>query len=117
MQSRLEAINATRLENRLTPIKIGIGIHTGEVIVGNIGSQKRLEYTVIGDSVNTTSRLESLNKEFATMILISEATYDAVKEHFECRKMPEALLRGKTTKIGFYEVVGERCTEAVATFA
>jgi adenylate cyclase len=105
MKARLARINEKRASQGLPAIKIGVGIHTGEVVVGNIGSQRRLEYTVIGDGVNVTSRLEALNKEFATMILISEATYEAVKDDFECRHMPEAKLRGKSKVIQFYELL------------
>jgi class 3 adenylate cyclase len=71
MKARLAEINRKRAGQGLPAIKIGIGIHTDEVVVGNIGSQKRLEYTVIGDGVNVTSRLEALealNKDFTTTI-------------------------------------------------
>ena len=105
MKALLAKINGARAMSGLVPIAIGVGIHTDEVIVGNIGSRKRLEYTVIGDGVNTTSRLQTLNKDFGTTILISETTYEAVKDAFECRQMPEAHLRGKTRELRFYEVV------------
>jgi class 3 adenylate cyclase len=105
MKALLAKINGERAIAGRPPIAIGIGIHTDEVIVGNIGSRKRLEYTVIGDGVNTTSRLQGLNKEFGTTILISETTYAAIKDEFECRQMPEASLRGKTKELRFYEVV------------
>ena len=108
MKALLAKINGVRNMSGEAPIAIGIGIHTDEVIVGNIGSRKRLEYTVIGDGVNTTSRLQGLNKEFGTTILISETTYATVKDEFECRLMPEAHLRGKTKSLQFYEVVSAK---------
>jgi class 3 adenylate cyclase len=105
MQSLLAKINGERAMAGKPPIAIGIGIHTDEVILGNIGSRKRLEYTIVGDGVNTCSRLQALNKDFGTTILISETTYAAVKDEFECRPMPEAILRGKVKELKFFEVV------------
>lgn len=105
MKSLLAKINGERSMKGKPPIAIGIGIHTDEVIVGNIGSAKRLQYTAIGDGVNTCSRVESLNKEFGTTILITENTYQLVKDQFECRQMPEAHLKGKSKPLQFYEVL------------
>ena len=105
MKALVAKINGDRSMQGKPPIGIGIGIHTDEVIVGNIGSRKRLEYTVVGDGVNTTSRVESLNKEFGTTILITETTYEAVKNQFECRHMPDAKIRGKAKSLAFYEVL------------
>ncbi len=108
MKALLGKINGERSMKGKPPIAIGIGIHTDEVIVGNIGSTRRLQYTAIGDGVNTCSRVESLNKEFGTTILITETTYQMVKDHFECRDMPEAHLKGKTRPLQFYEVLSEK---------
>jgi adenylate cyclase len=108
MKALLAKINGERNMDGKAPIHIGIGIHTDDVIVGNIGSSRRLEYTVIGDGVNTTSRIEALNKDFGTTILITQSTYDQVQESFECRLMPEAKLKGKTTAIRFYEVLSAK---------
>jgi adenylate cyclase len=105
MKALLAKINGERNMSGKPPIAIGIGIHTDDVIVGNIGSRKRLEYTVIGDGVNTSSRVQSLNKEFGTTILITETTYASVKDSFECRLMPAAQLKGKIKALQFYEVV------------
>ncbi|HUR33497.1 MAG TPA: adenylate/guanylate cyclase domain-containing protein [Vicinamibacterales bacterium] len=105
MKALLGKINGERAMTGKPPIAIGVGIHTAEVIVGNIGSTRRLEYTVIGDGVNTSSRVQALNKEFGTTILITETTYEAVKGEFECRAMPETRIRGKQRALRFYEVV------------
>lgn len=108
MRVLLAKLNGERSISGRLPIGIGIGIHTDEVIVGNIGSRRRLEYTVIGDGVNTCARVESLNKEFGTTILITEATYAEVGEEFGCRPMPETSLRGKAQAMRVYEVTGRR---------
>ena len=105
MKSFLAKINGERAMRGLAAIAIGIGIHTDAVVVGNIGSRKRLEYTVIGDGVNTSSRLESMNKELGTTILISDSTYQEVKGLFVCRAMQEVHLKGKTKVLTAYEVV------------
>lgn len=114
MQALLGKINGVRAISGRPPIAIGVGIHTDAVIVGNIGSRKRLEYTVVGDGVNTSSRLQALNKEFGTTILISETTYDAIKGEFECRPMPDTHLRGKTKDLKIYEVVSMKAGVAAA---
>ncbi|HOM83345.1 MAG TPA: adenylate/guanylate cyclase domain-containing protein [Armatimonadota bacterium] len=93
--------------------RIGIGINTGEVIVGNMGSERRLEYTAIGDPVNVASRLEALTKEYATSILISEATYQAVAHIAECCLVDCTTVRGREAPIRIYEVL--RIRDGAAT--
>lgn len=89
-------------------INFRAGVSSGEVIVGNIGSAKKLEYTVIGDTVNLGARLESANKKYSTRALISEATYEQVKNAYETREIDTIRVVGKKIPIKVYELLNEK---------
>lgn len=105
-RSRLKELCKSWAERGLPEFDIRIGINTGRMIVGNVGSNARMEYTVLGDAVNTGSRLEQLNKLYGTHILISEATKEAAGGAIETREVDELELRGKKKRIRVYELLG-----------
>lgn len=102
-------------EKGLPVLKIRIGLSTGHIIAGNIGSEKRLDYTLIGDYVNLANRLEQSNKAFGTSIMIEENTYNKIKDDFYCRKIGIVKVKGKEKFVSVYELVDEKNNSNVDT--
>src|SRR5438132_14320458 len=90
-------IVSKRWEEKLgITIRNGVGINTGEAVVGTMGSKQRLEYTAIGDTINLGARLESITKDYGASIIISESTYDYVHGEFLTRELGGVTVKGKT---------------------
>jgi adenylate cyclase len=106
MMLSLRHLNRMRAGRNEAPIDIGVGIATGEVVVGTIGSPSRMEYTAIGDSVNLASRLEGANKYYRTKILVDEATVRAMKKPTPQREVDLIKVKGKHRPVAVYEVMG-----------
>jgi adenylate cyclase len=111
MRAALQEYNRTRGSENRPYLRIGCGVNSGDVVAGQIGSQERMEYTVIGDTVNLASRTEALNKPFGTDILISENTWKLVKDHIIAEEMPGVTVKGKEKPVRMFAVVNLRINE------
>lgn len=97
--------NEKRVAAGQAPVLTGIGLNTDEVLSGNIGSLKRMDYTVIGDGVNLAARLESANKTYGTQILVSEFTVRDLKGSYLMREIDKMVVKGKSQPVGVYEIL------------
>lgn len=108
MMQVLKDLNASWTREGKPLLDIGIGINTGMMMVGNMGSEQRFEYTVLGDAVNLGSRLEGANKNYLTHILISEFTYGKVKDEFLCMEIDSVRVKGKTRTVRIYQLLSRK---------
>jgi len=106
MIKALESLRAKWEAEGRPRIDIGVGLNTGPMVVGNLGSANRFNYTVMGDDVNLASRLEGMNKEFGTHLIVSENTYTPVKEKLVARELDLIRVKGKYKPVKIYELLG-----------
>jgi adenylate cyclase len=110
MVKRLHQLQVIWMARGLPKLNVGVGINSGPMTVGNVGSTMRFDYTVMGDSVNLGSRVEGVNKEYGTNIIVTEYTYAIVKDKWVCRYLDLIAVKGKKEPTAIYEVfhpVGE----------
>jgi adenylate cyclase len=105
MIRNLDTWNKGRIEGGKFPVEIGIGLNTDVVVSGNIGSKKRMDFTMIGDGVNLAARLESACKQYKARILVSEFTYKKLRGTYRAREIDRIVVKGKTKPVGVYEIL------------
>ena len=108
MHQVLQVWNSHRKDDDLPSLSSRIGINTGRAVVGNAGSEERFDYTAVGDTVNTASRLEGLGKLYGVSIIISGTTRDAVKDHFDTRILDRVTVKGKKEVTELYELLADK---------
>jgi adenylate cyclase len=112
MLRELTAYNIRRSADGRKPIEIGIGINTDTIVSGNIGSPRRMDYTVIGDGVNLASRLEGACKQYRARLLVSESTFKKLHGTYRSREIDRVLVKGKTHPVGVFEIVDYHSDES-----
>jgi adenylate cyclase len=104
MRQRLDAWNSVRRSAGKTELRHGIGIHTGTVIAGNIGSTERMSYALVGDAVNVASRIQALNKDFGTHMLVSGATRARLLSTVGLESLPAVHVKGRSAEVAVFAV-------------
>jgi len=107
MKAAVDGLNETNIRNGRPELFTRFGLHTGPAVVGSFGAVSRQQYTAMGDTINVASRLEGLNKEFGTSILVSAAIHDAVGDRFAFRPLGLAQVKGRAEKVDLWELLGE----------
>jgi adenylate cyclase len=105
MDRALTELNEKWKKAGLVELRMGVGIHTGRVFAGNIGGRERMKYTMIGDPVNVASRVEGLNKDLSTTLLVTEETLAAVGDRVRVRDCGPVAVKGRVEKVRVYEVL------------
>ncbi len=111
-QKKLAELNQKWQQEKLPTIQVRIGINTGEVVTGNMGSKNRFDYTIMGDNANLASRLEGINKQYGTSIMISGSTYSQIAEKMICREIDFIRVKGREKPVQIYELI---CLKAELT--
>jgi adenylate cyclase len=106
LQKAFDTLNADWAGRGLHSFHTRIGIHTGVAVVGVLGSNNRLSYTAFGDAINVASRIEGINKDLGTRILLSETTFEGLRGRLRTRRIDAVELRGRQQKLVLYELVG-----------
>ena len=107
-QQNMKSINRRREKDGQSPLHMRIGLHSGEAIVGNMGSARRFDYTIVGDNVNVASRLEGLNRSFGTDIIISETTREQAGGRIVARELDLIAVKGRERPIRIFQLLGEK---------
>lgn len=113
MLDELDTLNERWASEGRPQLHIGVGVNTGDMVAGNLGSEQVMSYTVIGDAVNLGSRLESLNKQYGTSIIISETTRECLKGQYHTEPLGDVTVKGKTRPVAIYQVLRPAAVAAV----
>jgi adenylate cyclase len=117
MVTALATLNERWQKEGLPVLTIRVGIHSGAAAVGNFGSARRFSYTAMGDSVNLASRLEGINSQYGTTVLISDATRLAIGEEFVCREIDRVRVVGRVQPVAVHELLGRRADDRDGSLA
>jgi adenylate cyclase len=115
MRARLQKINVAFKLRGLPEIRTGIGLHSGQVVAGNMGHAERMEYTVIGDAVNLASRLEGMTKELQCDVILSEDLYRQVEKHVDAMPLHKIKVKGRDQEVMVYRLMGLHEESAAAS--